>query len=333
MSQSDFNIQNVSRSLFRSQNNAALQALASQNSGATEPATKYAYQIWADTTSGILKMRNAANNAWINLFTMSTGLLAQLDGMNLTGALNEKRSTIAVNATTTPIWTTASGNILDVTGTATITNFPAAPQAGARRIAYFAAGTILTDNANIDVEGDANYTIVAGDRVEIEALTTTTFKAWISKKTGAPVLGSNSINQGNTSVVITDAGTGKIEQTVDGVIIGELTTAARRSTIDGGSTLYPEYKNRAWVNFNGTGVIAIRGSGNVTSITDNGTGSYTVNFTTALPDTNYGFTFGGGLNARFFEVTAKATNSITINHRSSAGTLTDIDEVCMNLTR
>lgn len=44
---------------------------------------------------------------------------------------------------------------------------------------------------------------------------------------------------------------------------------------------------RAWVNFNGTGVVAIRASGNVTSITDDGTGTYTVNFTDAMPDTNY----------------------------------------------
>jgi hypothetical protein len=47
------------------------------------------------------------------------------------------------------------------------------------------------------------------------------------------------------------------------------------------------YGCRAWVNFNGTGTVAIRASGNVTSITDNGTGDYTVNFTTALTDANY----------------------------------------------
>jgi len=47
------------------------------------------------------------------------------------------------------------------------------------------------------------------------------------------------------------------------------------------------YGCRAWVNFNGTGTVAIRGSGNVSSITDNGTGDYTLNFTTAMPDGNY----------------------------------------------
>jgi len=49
----------------------------------------------------------------------------------------------------------------------------------------------------------------------------------------------------------------------------------------------PIYACRAWVNFDGTGTVAIRASGNVSSITDNGTGNYTVNFTTAMPDANY----------------------------------------------
>jgi hypothetical protein len=47
------------------------------------------------------------------------------------------------------------------------------------------------------------------------------------------------------------------------------------------------YGCRAWVNFNGTGTVAIRASGNVSSITDNGSGDYTVNFATAMPDINY----------------------------------------------
>jgi hypothetical protein len=49
----------------------------------------------------------------------------------------------------------------------------------------------------------------------------------------------------------------------------------------------PGYMARAWVNFNGTSTVAIRASGNVSSITDNGTGDYTINFTTALTDANY----------------------------------------------
>jgi hypothetical protein len=54
----------------------------------------------------------------------------------------------------------------------------------------------------------------------------------------------------------------------------------------------PVYACRAWVNFNGTGTVAIRDSGNVSSISDNGTGDYTVNFATAMPDANYAYAFG-----------------------------------------
>ena len=60
--------------------------------------------------------------------------------------------------------------------------------------------------------------------------------------------------------------------------------SAQFATVSGTAPIYP---CRAWVNFNGTSTVAIRASGNVTSITDNGTGDYTVNFTTAMSDANY----------------------------------------------
>jgi len=62
---------------------------------------------------------------------------------------------------------------------------------------------------------------------------------------------------------------------------------------------------KAWVNFNGTGTVAIRASYNVSSITDNGTGDYTINFTNALPDANYCIvTNGGGPNVSSGTTTA-----------------------------
>lgn len=64
---------------------------------------------------------------------------------------------------------------------------------------------------------------------------------------------------------------------------------AQLSTASGSA---PSYAARAWVNFNGTGTVAIRASGNVSSITDNNIGDYTVNFTTAMPDTSYSTCFG-----------------------------------------
>ena len=55
----------------------------------------------------------------------------------------------------------------------------------------------------------------------------------------------------------------------------------------------PSFLCRAWVNFDGTGTVAIRGSGNVSSITDGGTGIYTVNLTNAMSDVNYAVNVAG----------------------------------------
>jgi hypothetical protein len=71
---------------------------------------------------------------------------------------------------------------------------------------------------------------------------------------------------------------------------------------------------KAWVNFNGTGAVAIRASYNVSSITDNGTGDYTVNFTTALADADYAATFGTVRN----DAAVRGGNFVCL-HRDQAG--------------
>lgn len=82
----------------------------------------------------------------------------------------------------------------------------------------------------------------------------------------------------------------------------------------------PTYACRAWVNFNGTGTPSISGSGNVSSITDNGVGNYTVNLATAMPDTNYAWTGGtsnsgtgpGGASVCEYSSGGKTTTSLKI---------------------
>lgn len=75
----------------------------------------------------------------------------------------------------------------------------------------------------------------------------------------------------------------------------------------------PVYACRAWVNFNGTGTVAIRASGNVSSITDNGAGKYTLNFTTAMPNTNYAVVCAAGESEGLAFVAAPAINSRTVS--------------------
>jgi hypothetical protein len=98
---------------------------------------------------------------------------------------------------------------------------------------------------------------------------------------------------------------------------------------------------RAWVNFNGIGVVAIRASFNVTSITDNGTGDYTVNFTTAMSDVNYavtgtqaGINDASGSNPVQGPATVDyATGSFRVYAGSNTTTKDDSIRVCLAVFR
>ena len=72
MAQHDYNIANQSGAAFRADLNNALSAVVTLNSGAAEPSTTFAYQLWADTNAGLLKQRNAANSAWVTVGTLAT---------------------------------------------------------------------------------------------------------------------------------------------------------------------------------------------------------------------------------------------------------------------
>jgi hypothetical protein len=101
-------------------------------------------------------------------------------------------------------------------------------------------------------------------------------------------------------------------------------TQVKTATNASGSA--PVYSCRAWVNFNGTGTVAIRASGNVSSITDNGTGDYTVNFTTAMPDANYApmlQAIGGGWK-RISTVLSTSVNVLTFNTSNVATDTTGV---------
>ena len=69
MAQHDYVIDNQTFPNTRTDINNVLQAIVSANSGGTQPSTMYAYQLWYDSGNNILKIRNADNDAWINLFT------------------------------------------------------------------------------------------------------------------------------------------------------------------------------------------------------------------------------------------------------------------------
>lgn len=191
MAQHDYVIDNQSAPLARADINAALQAIVTQNAGASAPATTYADMFWYDTTNNQIKKRNEANSAWITL-----------------GTINESTGKFDPNA-----------------------SFTAVQQGG---------GSGMNSNK--------------------------VYIGWGSS--------SNLLAQ------------------VDSTPVGDLVRRTDSYSVGGNSELIapgspPLYACRAWVNFNGTGTVAVRAGGNLSSITDNGVGNYTIAFSIPMPDANY----------------------------------------------
>jgi len=451
MAQHDYIIANGTGAAVRSDLNGSLAAIVSNNSGATEPGTMYAYQWWADTTTGLLKIRNAANNAWVTVGTLAstnlgllplaggtmTGVLAvtagtaALPGIAVSGDLNTGLvspgadqlaittggtsrlavSTTAVSSTlavdvplgavgtpsltftgdlNTGIWSPAAGTIafseggaeamridsssrlLVGTSTARSNFFNVGSLSGllqieglgnTTRVCSFIhntsdiAGPLLVLGKSRGTTAGANTVVVSGDELGVLSFQGADGSELVSAaEIRAEVDGTPSANDMPGRLVFSTTADGASTPTERMRIASD---GAISSVIPGGSTLYPQFGCRAWVNFNGTantnltgtysqsgttvtvtatahGLIVgssinaditsgtgvdgiytvtaitdantftytagtslttsgnitllrntIRASGNVSSITDNGTGDYTVNFTTAMVDANY----------------------------------------------
>ena len=127
MATHDYSLSNQSGSSFRTDLNNALAAIVSGNSSGTEPSTTFAYMEWNDTSSGTKKIRNAANNAWIELFqldgtlTMEDGAeatpgLAFRDDLN-TGIWSSGADTLDVSTGGTERLSISSAGVFKITGT------------------------------------------------------------------------------------------------------------------------------------------------------------------------------------------------------------------------
>jgi hypothetical protein len=139
-----------------------------------------------------------------------------------------------------------------------------------------AGGLISTaDNSgilNLQTAGTTAVTIDASQRV-----------AFVAGTAALPAI--TTTGDTNTGIFFSAADT--IDFAEGGTAVGQFDSSANFKFNSGYGSVATAYGCRAWVNFNGTGTVAIRASGNVTSITDNGAGDYSINFTTAMPDSNY----------------------------------------------
>jgi len=217
MAQGDMNIANQGFPAFRADLNDQLEALVTNSSGATAPATTFPHQWWLDTstTPSTLRQRNAANDAWI-----------------VVGLLNQSTNTfnLPVAQGGTGAATLAANNVLLGNGTSAV-----------QAVAPGTSGNVLTSNGT----------------------------TWESGPSPSPTIASTAEAQAGTNNT-------------------NFITPLRMREGFNASGSAPVYACRAWVNFDGTNG-SIRASGNVSSVTRNGTGDYTVNFTTAMPDANYAF--------------------------------------------
>ena len=99
------------------------------------------------------------------------------------------------------------------------------------------------------------------------------------------------------------------------------------------------YGCRAWVNFNGTGTVAIRGSGNVSSVGDEAVGSYRINFINAMPDLNYattGSSWFSGTTASLFAIESpptSTTSKLVQTQTASASAAVDVNHCCVAIFR
>ncbi len=188
MAQHDYNIADQDGASFLADLNNLILAIGTVNSGATAPADTFAYMLWADTTSGKLKQRNAANDAWIekgDLAAVDWGFLRK-SNPTVTGLLNLASSTDVASASTVDL-TAATGNTVRITGTTAITAFTM--NAG-QQMELIAVGALpLTFNATtMNVNGGVSYTCAAGDRLSVT-------------KDGAGVIRVNVTKQDGTAVV------------------------------------------------------------------------------------------------------------------------------------
>jgi hypothetical protein len=138
----------------------------------------------------------------------------------------------------------------------------------------------------------------------------------------------------NTGIFFPAADT--IAFTEGGVEAMRIDSSANLQFNSGYGSVATAFGCRAWVNFNGTGTPAIRGSGNVSSITDVNVGRYTINFTNAMPDTNYAVVTGQGDNVAANTVgntsPISSASSVPFNHYE-ANTFQDVTQLFLAVFR
>ena len=256
--------------------------------------------LYFDTTTG--KMRVYTSSGWIDASSASVATLAQFQ-FNATGGQTTFSGAAAVGGTLSytvgAVLVSLNGVLLESGSEFTATDGSSIVlsqgAAAGDELNVYAFGNFLVADTYSRSEADAKFlAITDADFVSDTGISNIT--AGAGQGAGLEIAG-NGNTPGTTSLFVGQGsdGTAYVQQR-DNKDLAFGTNNTVRARVNGNGdfqmnsgygSVATAYACRAWVNFNGTGTVAIRASGNVSSITDNGAGDFTVNFTTAMPDANY----------------------------------------------
>ncbi len=173
MAQADYNLANQSGSAFRSELNSTLSAIISLNSGSTAPVTTVAYSLWADTTTGLLKIRDSSNTSFITVGALGSVNLGLAALASPTFAGTPLAPTASAGTNTTQIATTAfvTGQFVPVTGGTITGNITLNAQSDVR-FADADSSNFVALQAPTTVAANLTLTLPAADGSSGQSLTT-----------------------------------------------------------------------------------------------------------------------------------------------------------------
>jgi hypothetical protein len=269
----------------------------------SDPATRndssalQAGDLYFNTVDDAMKVYDGA--AWVAAYITAAGFVTVADAQTITGVktFDNGLATDTISEETSAAGVTVDGVLLKDT-TVTANTIKASGTSSTQGEVQLFEDTDNGTNyvaikAPASIASDVTWTLPNADGTADQVLKTDGSGAlgWATAG-GASNLGDGSATtpsvnfSSDTNTGIYRPGNDRLGFATNGALVGEFDGTDLKFNSGYGSVA-TAYGCRAWVNFDGTGTPAIRASGNVSSITDNGTGDYTVNFTTAMPDANY----------------------------------------------